>query len=246
MNYFDNCSVGDKVWDYVYGKGKITGIFKDQPTDYPVYVKFKLSDCNFSFSLSGKIDLCNNELPQRLFYYDNRPIVITQDDLDISADSGSYRLSSLGIDQITKEKSEFGAYGNSGCNFKDYNYSKYTRKVHREEPKLVPDDLDEEFVGDTSEPEPISEVTQALYDGYEIIKMEQPLQGILRRITDDIWRISVELNDVTKRMENREKNLLKKLDRYSKLSKAGMQIDDDLDKLTERVAKLEKRGKKTK
>ena len=197
MNYFDNCSVGDKVWDYVYGKGKITGIFKDQPTDYPVYVKFKLSDCNFSFSLSGKIDLCNNELPQRLFYYDNRPIVITQDDLDISADSGSYRLSSLGIDQITKEKSEFGAYGNSGCNFKDYNYSKYTRKVHREEPKLVPDDLDEEL-----SPEELTD----LYDlEHQYSRLYDP--SINRRFMTKCIEESHKLSERIDRLEKEKKRL---------------------------------------
>ena len=173
MCYFDGCFVGNRVWDKILGNGVIKSCDKDADDILVVFEDDKKYPTVVNFDYRGCID-CGYGI-QRLQYYKSRDIVITQDDLDISADSGSYRLSSLGIDQITKEKSEFGAYGNSGCNFKDYNYSKYTRKVHREEPKLVPDDLDEEFVGDTSEPEPISEVTQALYDGYEIIKMEQVL-----------------------------------------------------------------------
>jgi len=74
--YFKNAKVGDKVWDYIQGSGKVHCLCDDYFT-----VTFENGD-QYDFMYSGK-SIDDDGVSQRLFYYDNRPIVITQDDLDL-------------------------------------------------------------------------------------------------------------------------------------------------------------------
>ena len=139
MSYFKDAKVGDRVYDLVYGEGEIW--FVDLVC---VNVKFKTTEERYFRSSGIRVNAVVGA-NQRLFYYDSRPIVITQDDLDIGDDKGSYRLDQYGFHQITKDKDDvFGVYGCSGLNFKNSEFE-YTRKVRREEPakKLHQEDTTE-------------------------------------------------------------------------------------------------------
>jgi len=69
---------------------------------------------------------------QRLFYYDNRPIVITQDDLDIK-DADEYCLDDY---SFTGNTSRDWA---DEITIQDYTEEKYTRKIRRDTPEIVKD-----------------------------------------------------------------------------------------------------------
>ncbi len=126
--YFSEAKVGDKVWDYVYGEGEITCRDDDKwliGVTYPITESIPF---NFrTFNLDGKIYSYEN---QRLFYYDSRPIVITQDDLKISKDAIRYTLFDRTIGQ-TWICTEFDKDREINCiaEFKDKSIDKYTRKV---------------------------------------------------------------------------------------------------------------------
>lgn len=79
MMYFKNCGVGDKVWDYVHGTGTIICI-----DDGWISVRFGGSPTvGMQFNENGFAAGDN----QRLFYYEERPIVITKDDFDLSSNN---------------------------------------------------------------------------------------------------------------------------------------------------------------
>jgi len=125
MNYFSNAKVGDKVWDYIYGEGEIDGF---DTFCGEVNVKFPeerlIKEFKESFTKGGKLVSehrfmrCN----QRLFYYDNRPIVITQDDLKLNGNEQDFM-----INLISDSSNEYY------FSFKDRDPEKYTRKIRREE-----------------------------------------------------------------------------------------------------------------
>ena len=52
MKVFKNAKVGDKVWDFVMGWGKIVSIKKNK--SYPIKVKFN-NTCD-TYTLDGKLD----------------------------------------------------------------------------------------------------------------------------------------------------------------------------------------------
>jgi len=83
--YFSNAKAGDKVWDYVYGEGVITGVFKRN-----IHILFEDSKNDRIMKKTGIRKSHSHN--QRLFYYDSRPIVITQDDLDIHDGCGTLEI----------------------------------------------------------------------------------------------------------------------------------------------------------
>lgn len=115
--YFDNAKVGDEVWDYVYGKGKICKF-----TGSAICVKFpseELIRYLDVYKYDGKNDKCIN---QRLYYYDERPIVIAKDDIGLSDRVENYRLVENCIyDSETAET------------YLLQDTEQYVRKVHRDE-----------------------------------------------------------------------------------------------------------------
>ena len=161
MSYFKDAKVDDKVYDLLHGAGKVFVICQ-----LGLSVKF---ECGYveEYTLSGYSVLLN-DVNQRLFYYDNRPIVITQDDLAITEDYDRFRIDDLGHLEFIKDIKVGSASGITAFNlikFKDYSEEKYTRKIRREE---------------------ISPITQALYDRYNITELDEPLKMILMRIIQDI------------------------------------------------------------
>ena len=58
---FRNAKIGDKVWDFVYGEGIVTGI--NECEQYPLTVTFKDGVHEVLFSYDGKFNLnCNQSL----------------------------------------------------------------------------------------------------------------------------------------------------------------------------------------
>jgi len=89
VSYFKDAKVGEKVYDLVCGEGEIVGIDGEI-----IWVDF-LDGANTKedYYRTGKqLDRHN----QRLFYYDNRPIVITQDDLGLSDNAIEYHMCDYG------------------------------------------------------------------------------------------------------------------------------------------------------
>ena len=134
MSYFKDAKVGDRVYDLVYGEGEIRSVETNlTSTEYPKVI------CGFinhapvehSYSIYGKYISKFSE-NQRLFYYDNRPIVITQDDLDIK-DADEYCLDDY---SFTGNTSRDWA---DEITIQDYTEEKYTRKIRRETPEIVKD-----------------------------------------------------------------------------------------------------------
>ena len=132
--YFKDAKVGDRVYDLVYGEGEIRSVETNlTSTEYPKVI------CGFinhapvehSYSIYGKYISKFSE-NQRLFYYDNRPIVITQDDLDIK-DADEYCLDDY---SFTGNTSRDWA---DEITIQDYTEEKYTRKIRRETPEIVKD-----------------------------------------------------------------------------------------------------------
>jgi len=121
MSYFKDAKVGDKVWDYVYGEGLIVGF--DSENYLSMFCSFaKVGYNDILYHKSGHLDKEFTIFNQRLFYYDNRPIVITQDDLHLGV------VDIWGLDQ----KGLYSLYGD---------YTKYTRRVRRETPEETEETL---------------------------------------------------------------------------------------------------------
>ena len=116
MSYFSKAKVGDKVWDYVYGEGEVTCFFPTRE------LKLGIDFGNFEtvyYNYDGKQHEHDN---QRLFYFDNRPIVITQDDLELDKNAISFWIC------------EDGLRASNGDDLDGYRQSfMATRKVHSEE-----------------------------------------------------------------------------------------------------------------
>jgi len=119
--YFSEAVVGDKVWDYVYGEGVITDI-----ADNDIAVVDANETAKRFYTLDGRYG--KDDANQRLFYYDNRPIVITQDDLELD-DSIEYNMCQSGeISQLCSD----GKINKVNINI---DIAGQTRKVRRETPE---------------------------------------------------------------------------------------------------------------
>jgi len=70
--YFSNAKAGDKVWDYIYGEGEIRLIENNKIT-----CEFRHGVYNYLVDGTAESSVIVKQ-NQRLFYYDNRPTVITQ------------------------------------------------------------------------------------------------------------------------------------------------------------------------
>jgi len=130
MCYFDGCFVGNRVWDKILGNGVIKSCDKDADDILVVFEDDKKYPTVVNFDYRGCID-CGYGI-QRLQYYKSRDIVITQDDLmKVGYELNKYYLSSAAI--LFRESGEHSHYV---VPIKDYDKAKYTRTVHREEPKF--------------------------------------------------------------------------------------------------------------
>lgn len=119
--YFSNAKVGNRVWDYVYGGGKIKRCYRNT-----IHVKYCYKDSCVVYRFTGKIRKADGKTNQRLFYYDNRPMVIIQDDIEgLEKDVLEYKIVPM---PIYVENKIGGQYF-----IKDWDSDKYTRKVHRGE-----------------------------------------------------------------------------------------------------------------
>ena len=120
--YFKEAVVGDKVWDYVYGEGEVR-----QVDDILIHAVFLIKNIiEIDYHKNGKEYLSDSN--QRLFYYDNRPIVITQDDLELD-DSIEYNMCQSGeISQLCSD----GKINKVNINI---DIAGQTRKVRRETPE---------------------------------------------------------------------------------------------------------------
>ena len=75
--YFQNVKVGDKVWDYVYGEGKVVGICVFREGAISVNYCCAGSNLEQEYDFSGREkDSKWENINQRLFYYDDRPVII--------------------------------------------------------------------------------------------------------------------------------------------------------------------------
>ena len=270
MCYFDGCFVGNRVWDKILGNGVIKSCDKDADDILVVFEDDKKYPTVVNFDYRGCID-CGYGI-QRLQYYKSRDIVITQDDLELKDTTNRYWLNDDGFNGEDSVDGDSYEIEMKNDHFVRKVHRGEPKKVKLTD-VLVKKDL---VSTKGTEYEDICDYiytnSDGIIEGFRLPKEEPKLQlnplnigkqikhsedffnphsilgfwGTTNRNEEAIRELSGMVKNLTGRMENREINLLKKLDRYSKLSKAGMQIDDDLDKLTERVAKLEKRGKKTK
>ena len=120
--YFSEAVVGDRVWDYVYGEGEVR-----QVDDILIHAVFLIKNIiEIDYHKNGKEYLSDSN--QRLFYYDNRPIVITQDDLELD-DSIEYNMCQSGeISQLCSD----GKINKVNINI---DIAGQTRKVRRETPE---------------------------------------------------------------------------------------------------------------
>jgi len=134
MVYFKDAKVGDRVYDLVYGEGTIVNVnICPEFVSRPITAEFQYTFIDkeiLEYALSGKHTGTYEN--QRLFYYDNRPIVITQDDLDIK-DADEYCLDDY---SFTGNTSRDWA---DEITIQDYTEEKYTRKIRRETPEIVKD-----------------------------------------------------------------------------------------------------------
>ena len=78
MSYFKDAKVGDKVWDYIYGEGEIIE-FQYIGRDKKQFIVDFGDGFSDVYNMIGQ-RICDAiwKSSQRLFYYDNRPTVITQ------------------------------------------------------------------------------------------------------------------------------------------------------------------------
>ena len=130
MSYFKDAKVGDRVYDYVYGDGTIVEVCKNK--GYIPFIMIEFEDIGDQYHLDGTGWGERGNVNQRLFYYDNRPIVITQDDLDIK-DADEYCLDDY---SFTGNTSRDWA---DEITIQDYTEEKYTRKIRRDTPEIVKD-----------------------------------------------------------------------------------------------------------
>ena len=134
MVYFKDAKVGDRVYDLVYGEGTIINVnICPEFVSRPITAEFQYTFIDkeiLEYALSGKHTGTYEN--QRLFYYDNRPIVITQDDLDIK-DADEYCLDDY---SFTGNTSRDWA---DEITIQDYTEEKYTRKIRRDTPEIVKD-----------------------------------------------------------------------------------------------------------
>lgn len=163
--YFSNAKVGDRVWDYVYDSGTIRQVDKQI-----IHVVFDSGTIlEIDYSKDGRE--YSGENNQRLFYYESRPIVITQDDLDISENCHKYRLDQYGIHEVYEHKM-FGLHGYSELHFKDKK-KEYNRKVHRENDELSIEQIEELY--ELCEKLKIKPITIDGKDYYELYSKETAL-----------------------------------------------------------------------
>ena len=136
MNYFKDAKVGDKVWHYVFGEGLM--VEKKLSELKPIAVEFigGLFHCFYLNGTFGRLDKV-----QSLFYYANRPIVITQDDLERVRDSDS--VTDWGLDG-------YGLHWDGYHTHVVGMYDDYTRKIRREE-KLNPSNYPDKLINDLEE-----------------------------------------------------------------------------------------------
>ena len=59
MAYFDGIKVGDKVWDFVYGYGKV--VDANYLSDFPIKVEFEESKNDNSYTKDGKVNYDTNQ-----------------------------------------------------------------------------------------------------------------------------------------------------------------------------------------
>jgi hypothetical protein len=139
MSYFKDAKVGDKVWDLVWGEGEISKVnICPEFESRPITAIFKYNYCDvetIEYSLHGKHSGTYEKENQRLFYYDNRPIVITQDNLEIPKDSKSYYLSVGGSFMCCTDSDRHFGVDSSIDIKRPQKLDKYTRKIHREAPE---------------------------------------------------------------------------------------------------------------
>ena len=132
MGYFKDAKVGDRVYDLVYGDGTIVEVCMGKNKGYIPFIMIEFEDIGDQYHLDGTGWGERGNINQRLFYYDNRPIVITQDDLDIK-DADEYCLDDY---SFTGNTSRDWA---DEVTIKDYTEEKYTRKIRRDTPEIVKD-----------------------------------------------------------------------------------------------------------
>ena len=71
--YFDKVKVNDRVWGYVHGRGRVVKINSPEEDDiFRARVHFPDSHMTMDFTADG---FCGG-VNQRLFYYDDRPVII--------------------------------------------------------------------------------------------------------------------------------------------------------------------------
>ena len=120
---------GDKVWDCVLGSGVITRTELDYQYSITAAFDGQTTELHKVYLSSGK--QFPHHLSQSLFYYEDRPIVIKMDDLEIPKKCDRVNLDENGFLEFHTDINNFGC-SHIYVDFKNYNEEEYTRKVRRE------------------------------------------------------------------------------------------------------------------
>ena len=154
--YFKDAKVGDEVWDYVWGSGIIFSIELNET--FGIYVDFGGAKRK-SYLFSGQLF---SDVNQSLFYYSERPIVITKDDIEFPDYVHSYCIKSNCVKSPDSEET---------LRLKGLNY---IREFHKPEP--------EKTIGESEYDGDIGFVRTICRIGYETNKLGDKLKKVNKRL----------------------------------------------------------------